>query len=77
MPVILSKDTLTFEPTVVVRSEKGIVYFRGTEKELIELIQATHNMAESIRLDLDADNMDASNEQIAMKQYQEFSKKYS
>ena len=77
MPVILSKDKLTFEPTVVVSSENGIVYFRGTEKELIELIQATHNMAESIRLDLDADNIDASNEQIAIKQYQEFSKKYS
>lgn len=77
MPIILAKDTLTFEPTVVVRSEKGIVHFRGTEQELIDLIKATHNMAEAIRLDLDQEDGIKDNDVFDYEQYHNFATKYA
>lgn len=76
MPIILSKDTLTLEPTVVVQSKKGIVHFRGTEVGLIQMIKDCHNMAEFIAMDLDAGNISEENEGIAVDKYQEFAKKY-
>lgn len=77
MPIILSKDTLTSEPTVVVQNKKGVVYFRGTEADLIQMIKDCHLMSESIQMDLEAGNIDASNDGIAIEQYEQFAKKYS
>ena len=76
MPIILSKDTLTFEPTVVIQSNKGLVHFRGTEADLIQLIKDNHAIAEAIHLDLDAGNIDEKNDCIDIEQYREFAKKY-
>ena len=76
MAIILSKDILTKEPTVVVQSDKGVIHFRGTEAELIQMIKDCVNMAESIQMDLDAGNVSAENDGIAIEQYQEFAKKY-
>ena len=76
MPIILSKDTLTSEPTVVVQSRKGIIHFRGTEQELIDLIKATHNIAQAIRLDLDQEDGINDNDVFDYEQYKQFSEKY-
>lgn len=76
MPIILRKDILTKEDTVVVQDRKGVVHFRGTEKDLIQLIKDTHLMADSIQMDLDADNISEKNDGIAIEQYREFAKKY-
>lgn len=77
MPIILKTDILTKEATVTVQSKKGVVHFRGTEKDLIQLIKDSHLMAESIQMDLDADNISEENDGIAIEQYREFAKKYS
>jgi hypothetical protein len=76
MAIILNKDILTKEPIVKIITEKGNVVFNGTENDLIIFIRDSYAMAESIRMDLEAENIDASNEGIAIEQYQEFSKKY-
>lgn len=76
MPIILNKDILTKQPIVKIITEKGVVVFHGTEDNLIILIRDSYSMAESIRMDLEAENINASNEGIAIEQYQEFAKKY-
>ena len=50
--------------------------FKGTVTELIELVCDTKSMAESIQMDLDADNIEDVPE-VAYKQYVEFAKKYN
>jgi hypothetical protein len=77
MPIILDKDILTKENTVKIITKKGVCVFNGTEQDLIKLIKDTIWMADAINSDLEAGNIDASNELIAIQEYQNFATKYS
>jgi hypothetical protein len=70
MAIILGKKLVT------IQNRKGTNVFQGTEEELIQLIKDTQSIADSIREDLKAGNIDAKNDSIAIEEYEEFANKY-
>lgn len=75
MAIILKNDIVTEEETVTI-SDKGTTIFRGTESDLIQLINDTHAMALAISMDVEAGTIPEDDDYLDWDLYNYFSKKY-
>ena len=76
MKIIFETNDTIDQTIVSVTSESGFCYFKGAVKELAEIIAESYNLAEALRADIEAGNIEDSSE-MDYELYENYSKNFN